>query len=77
MAVLKWRASDESLNSLFFANLEEARNAIHVLLRFNFCDAANVANPHLVYCSASDIRSNRIFFSHHFHIHRGNCSNEN
>jgi hypothetical protein len=51
------------LVGLFFASSGEVRNAIHVLLRFNFCDAANVANPHSVYCSASDIRSNRIFLA--------------
>ena len=51
------------LVGLFFVSTEEDRNAIHFLLRFNFRNAANVVNPPSVYCSASDIRSNRIFLA--------------
>ena len=65
------------LVGLFFVITEKDRNAIYFLLRFNFRNAANVVNSPSVYCSASDIRSNRISYSHHFHSHWGNCSNEN
>lgn len=65
------------LFGLFFGGEEEKINTIHVLLRFNFCDAANVANSHSVNCSANDIRSNRISFSHHLHSNWRNFSNEN
>ena len=33
------------------------------------------ANSHSVHCSTSDLHSNRISFSNHFHSPWGNCSN--